>query len=218
MPNLQGIPWSTKSYTCQLGLTKEWEIGLGNAEPESPIQATSGDPILGYIMLANMLQLFMSLTYISYNGLFTRIVISSKLIRYASKRSGLRVTCLLDRFQRSSYFLTFSYRFSVPLLILSGFIYWILSQAVFLTELTTILADGTMNKSNTQNYFGYSFIAIAMAFISGSIMILIPLLLGWFRYSLGAPLIESLSLAISAACHAPGQRPGESQQLLDIVY
>ena len=207
---LATILWAAPNAT---DLANEWTTGFGNANLRD-LLPTSGFPLLGNIILANLVQLLMSITYLAFNGLFTCLVVSSELLGCSAKRSGLRVSNPQGQFQRSSYFLTLPYKFSIPLLILSGTIHWILSQAIFLVQIKAIRPDGVKDDNSSLTCLGYSELAIIVALVLGFIMILAPALLGWIRYNPGAPVVESSSLAISAACHHDGEQTIESQQLL----
>ena len=73
-------------------------------------------PLVAYVVLANTPQLILSLLYMTYNDLFTRMHLSKEWASYASDRKTLR-TSQPRGLQRNTYFLSLPGRFSIPFLI-----------------------------------------------------------------------------------------------------
>ena len=184
-------------------LASQWALGIGNVSPELLLEITAPISPLGNILIANAPQIVLSLIYLSYNGLFTCILLSHEFTKYANKRTSLRVT-LPTGYQRGSYFLSLPYKFAIPLLALSGFLHWALSQSLFLAEIKAFKSDGTADSQRSVSCLGYSTLALLVTLLLGALMLITPVLLGWRRYNSGTPLLENNSLAISAACHTVG--------------
>lgn len=120
----------------------------------------------------------------------------------ASSRKGLRVTKPLGQ-QRSTYFLELPYKWSVPLLAMSTFLHWSLSQAFFLIRIDYYDQDGKFE--NWTSASGVSFSSL-LAFFVGFIMLCSLVLIARRTLFTQLPQAENCSLMISAACHpAPNE-------------
>jgi hypothetical protein len=134
--------------------------------------------------------------------------------QYAIKRASLRVT-LPSAGQRSTYFLQLPYTFSVPLLIASTLLHWLVSQSIFLAriavyrdgELVTIERIGAYNNIPKNNMgvlsaVGYSDSALLTSIGWGSALVVFCLLVaGICTYPKGLPVGGTNSAVISATCH-----------------
>lgn len=168
--------------------------------------------VAGNIVLANLPQLLISLLYLLYNDLVTRIHLAAQWSSYARTRKPLRVLNprkdqLMAKTQRSYYVLSLPLRVSVPLLVLMMILHWLVSQSLFL-GIIGVLNYTAGGAPTDEGYpvlgLGYSPFAIILSLILGAVMIFG--LWGYafaFRYDSGIPLVRSCSAAISAACHAP---------------
>lgn len=61
---------------------------------------------------------------------------------------------------------------------------------------------------------GFSFLAIFISLITGGVVIIAPILMGFKRYPSGMPLVGNCSAAISAACHPPADDKKAAESLL----
>ena len=157
------------------------------------------------VLVANSPQLLLSFLYFAYNGLWTCMLLAKEWTGYARERKPLRVTSPVGR-QRSTYRLQLPYRYGIPLLILSGFLHWLVSQSIFLVDLEAYYPDGTPDTYPAASIVacGYSPITILTAIIVGTIVLLLGLASGFRRYKQSSiSFAGSCSAAISAACHPP---------------
>ena len=188
-------------------LSSLWKLGLG---PHTMtviafpgwINYSYGDfGLFQTVLLANMAQPFLSGLYILYNGILTSMVQAAEWSSYSMQRKGLRISTVKKGAQRSTYFLSLPYRYSVPLLVASALLHWLVSQSVFMLAINSgvLLAgnddiDGT---TVTSNYTcGYSPIAILLALIFALLMVTVAVLLGFKRFKSGMPMVGSCSVAI----------------------
>ena len=153
------------------------------------------------ILISNSPQVLLSFLYLTYNGLFTCMLMGHEWSGYAHVRKPLRVTSPAGS-QRSTYRLQLPYKYGLPLLVLSGTLHWLVSQSIFIIHINWY-KDGVLNLHTQSDSFGYSFIAIIALVTLGGIMLLIGIFYGFRRYKPGMPLAGSCSAAISAACHRP---------------
>ena len=183
-------------------------MGYGAVTSESTINwlLTGSRGLLLTALVANSPQVLLSFLFITYNGLFTCMLLASEWNGYAHTRKPLRVTSPTG-VQRSTYRLQLPYKYGVLLLVISGTLHWLVSQSLFLARAVSFDSNGQEDpENNNKNSFstvGYSCIAIITVIILGAIVVLTGILNGFRRYKPGIPLVGSCSAAISAACHQP---------------
>ena len=190
-------------------ISQLWKMGYGAVRAEALInipfsQGNAG--IVTAVLLANIPQAILSFLYLTYNGLFSCMLLMEEWSGFAHERKSLRVTLPIGR-QRSSYWLQLPYTYGIPLLVMSGTLHWLVSQSIFLARVTVLDHEGAKVQDASISTCGYSPIAIITVIILGSIMVLLGILNGFRRYKAGMPLIGSCSAAISAACHAMKKDP-----------
>ena len=156
------------------------------------------------VIIVNVPQLLLSFVYLYYNSTLTSILLSQEWTNYAHHRKSLRVTDPTGE-QRSTYFLSLPYRFSIPLLIASAFLHWSLSQSIFFAQVNFTDFTGLPDPDHSILTAGFSPIGLLILVPIGAIMFIALILLGFRHYESGIPLALSDSRAISAACHAMAQ-------------
>lgn len=124
--------------------------------------------------------------------------------------------------QRSSYFLSLPYRFSLPLMFASVVMHWLISQSVFVIQSIGVVYGTSFYRSPIydSSLVGWSSIGMIYSLIVGFAMVVAlvtlgsrnkyrPLerdkRLGTAAQSYTMPLVSSCSAAISAACHRPDE-------------
>lgn len=182
-----------------------WSLGFGAVTGESLVTSYTPTPgtggLVSTILIANIPQILLSFLYLTYNGLFTCMLLSYEWSSYARQRKGLRVTSAQGQ-QRSTYWLQLPYRYGIPLMAASAILHWLVSQSIFLARVFTLNEDGSPGPGNVST-LGYSNIAIIFDIMIGLILILFGIALGFRKYSGDIPLAGYCSAAISAACHPP---------------
>ncbi|KAK5157013.1 hypothetical protein LTS14_004530 [Recurvomyces mirabilis] len=154
------------------------------------------------VLLANLPQVICSLLYFAYNGLFTSMVLSHEYSQYMlrNRRKALRVSSPKGE-QRSKYFLHLPYTYSIPLIAISTLLHWLVSQSLFLVRVTT----GSQGEDYRISSLGFSCSPILATIIVGSVLVLGAIGFGCRKLASSMPLASSCSVAISAACHPPGE-------------
>ena len=133
------------------------------------------------------------------------MLLSREWVSFARYRKGLRVHWPRGA-QRATYWLSLPYRYSLPLLVASGILHWLLSQSIFVAQVNMFTNDDPPAKLGSVNAIGWSGLALTLLLALGGTMILTLIGFGFFRYSTGIPVVSSNSRAISAACHPlPGK-------------
>ncbi|CAD6588975.1 MAG: hypothetical protein ASARMPRED_003851 [Alectoria sarmentosa] len=158
--------------------------------------------LLLIVLVANSPQALLSFLFLTYNGLYTCMLMANEWSDYAYERKSLRVSNPVGN-QRSTYRLQLPYKYGIPLTVLSGILHWLVSQSLFLARAATFNSDGEENTRKSISTVGYSCIAIITVIILGVIVVALGILNGFRRYRPVMPLVGSCSAAISAACHRP---------------
>lgn len=151
-------------------------------------------------LIANLPQLVLSFTYLLYNALYTCMLLADEWSRYGHSRKALRVSSPIWE-QRSTYRLQLPYLYSIPLLAVSTWMHWLVSQSIFLVRIAVYDSSGQELNPLSKYSVGYSCIAIICTIFFGSLMVLVALANGFRKDRGGMPLVGSCSAAISAACH-----------------
>lgn len=161
------------------------------------------------VFVANLPQVLLSVSYLISNNLYTRVCLAREWTSFAVVPKTLRVSKPQGQ-QRKKYFLQLPYRFSVPIMVISTLLHWLISQSIYVAVIEEYQENGTLFNSIGWSTCGFSPIAmIAFLLLLGAIM-LSTILLGFLRLPSAMPLAGSSSLAISAACHPPEWDEGAS--------
>ena len=156
------------------------------------------------VLLANSPQAILSYSYTAYNAVLTGMVSQSELLRYSSKRRGLRVTEPVGD-QRSTYWLGLPYRYSLTLIAMSTMLHWLVAESFFLVRVNVYAPDGTLDPSQLVSTVGYSSLAIIVSLTIMVLMLLGILALGLAKsYPTTMPLAANCS-ALLAAITQPSQ-------------
>ncbi|KAI0191032.1 hypothetical protein EV127DRAFT_453382 [Xylaria flabelliformis] len=168
----------------------------------------------GYIataLFANTPQLILSVCYFSYNSLLTQFNVEKEWNAFSISYQPLRVSYPAGQ-QVSSYRLQLPYRYSVPLILISIALHWVLSNAVFLyineggylsPSLGLYKFEGPSSISEGSVIaVGFSPLFFLVLFIASFLLIILPLVLLGFYKMKGRMVTGGWnSLVVSAACH-----------------
>ncbi|CUS15480.1 unnamed protein product, partial [Tuber aestivum] len=138
------------------GLKSMWNRGLGKVNSVSLVSLTFRN-ITEATLLANLPQTILSFLYLTYNSLFTCMLLGHEWSLFAHHHRTLRVTSPRPG-QRSTYWLQVPYTYAIPLMTLSGLLHWLTSQSLFLARVDIFNALGE-SISTTISTIGYSCIA-----------------------------------------------------------
>lgn len=194
-------------------LSNAWSLGLGNVRTQNLILGWKLPQLGTYAVLlsavvANAPQSMFSFLYISYNTCFTAMFVGEDWDRFGAyntvtKRSthrNLRVSNPRGN-QKSTHFLALPYRYALPLLALSGVLHWLMSQSIFLANISVIPRDGTLPRQDEITTVAYS--PQAMVWLIVVLILMLSWIIGnsWRRYGGQMTLVGCNSVAISAGCH-----------------
>ncbi|KAH7132548.1 hypothetical protein B0J11DRAFT_230512 [Dendryphion nanum] len=166
---------------------------------------SSTSSLLPPVLLANTPQLVSSFLYITYNAVWTSMLVDLEWNSYAHHRRSLRVSYPVGS-QRSTHRIHLPYRYGIPMILVFGATHWLISQGLFLVPIHLYDAESLDNWESSVFTCGYSLQAILSVLIVCVVAMVIVLLFGFRKYQAGMTLIRCSSAAISAACHS---RPDE---------
>jgi hypothetical protein len=159
------------------------------------------------VLLANLPQLVVSLTYVSYNSVWRSMLMGLEWSQYVNKLEELRFSCP-TQLQRSTYRLQVLYRYGVPLMVLISSTHLLISESIFVVRLHVLTQNGQENPELSFATYGYSMLVLLVTIVIGIVAVLAIVGFGFRRYKPGMSLGMCSSAAISAACHP---RTGEDK-------
>jgi len=163
------------------------------------IQQSTGT-ILSTILLANSPQVILSTLYLLFNTLYTSLLSEDEWQRYSYQRRPLRVTDPTGQ-QRSSYFLSLPYKYSISLMVVSGLLHWMVSQSFFLALVTVIDENDELVPADQITACGISPIAFMFLILVCALILIVAVAIGFRRFTVRMPFARGSSIVISAACH-----------------
>lgn len=128
--------------------------------------------------------------------------------QYAYTRHALRVSYPTGG-QRSTYRLQIPYCYGVVLMVLIGFIHWLISQSIFLVRVRVVSAEGVEDVDDDIITCGYSLQALLATIVVGRVATLAVMGFGCRSYRPAMTLVGCNSAAISAACHTVSDQDGD---------
>lgn len=180
-----------------------WDLGFGSINQYS-LFGNEDNPILSIILLANAPQVIISAVYFFGNALLTSMLLGAEYDSFAIRRRPLRVSWPSGS-QRSTYFLTIPYKYSIPSMTISAILHWLVSQSLFFTVITihVILPDPDSVQKNLLRSSAWSPIPTIFAICLVLVVLLVLFVLGLIPMKSRMPLAGNCSAAISASCHPP---------------
>lgn len=180
---------------------------LNTSAPDMSLRVAGGT-ILAAFIITNIPQVLISYIYLGLNNMLTTMLVMAEWCSYtaASEDSpkGLRVSSPLPQTQqRSTYFLSLPYRWSIPMSITVTIIHWLVLQGLLFLQFDVHTSG--WEEPSTVNSTSYIFVAKATVWF-----VIVPVLfaslfalfcLGFFKkYAPHMPLAGCCSASIAAAC------------------
>ncbi|KAI0911442.1 hypothetical protein F4823DRAFT_585781 [Ustulina deusta] len=178
--------------------------------------ASNTNPFIGLeftlltgILTANSPQLLLSAAYLAYNSLFTRLQVAQEWAMYGTDYYPLRVTDP-QGMQRSTYRLQLPYKYSLPLIAVSVFLHFLLSNTIYVVVsfggYLKVLYGSVDSEpglpADSTVLIGYSPLSLLVLLIVTTILVTIPIILSLKKLPPNIAIVGANSQAISAACHA----------------
>ncbi|KAG9526950.1 hypothetical protein KCV07_g302, partial [Aureobasidium melanogenum] len=175
----------------------------GNASGQSGEQhlrtPTSTRGLLANLTGLGSIHLVISVTYLFYNHIWSRVFVAAELNAFVKTRTPLRVT-LPAQGAQSTYYLSIKPHFSTLLIISLILIHFFATRALNVVAIQTYDIMGQY--SHQRITYGTSAFSAIIALVLGFVMLCV-LAFGMERkLHAGMPVLGTCSIAISAACHA----------------
>ncbi|KGO53592.1 hypothetical protein PEX2_062000 [Penicillium expansum] len=155
------------------------------------------------VLAVNVPQAVITIIYAVYNNALTRMLLVAEYNDFGVERKPLRVSFPTGE-QRSTYYLSIPYRYSVPFVVLSTLAHWLASEALSFVQIIPRDAQGNLDRSRALRGMGASSVGLRVMVIPWLIVIVAFLILMFRRFKSAAmPIAMNCSAAISAACHPP---------------
>lgn len=193
-----------------------WEQGLGETHAYSLLggllvadKRLNDAARVGHVIFANSFQVMISFLYLFYNNILTCQVVADEMIRFMEVKKALRVSTPQNLIQRSSYFLSLPFKYSIPQMVAFILLHWLISQSVFTVQTSVYGAgpDGQRSKSLDASRLGFSSIGILFSTCVGGILIIALVCNSFRRYGSvtpeNFPRMATKSAGIWANCHRP---------------
>ena len=129
------------------------------------------------------------------------MLLAAEWSRYFLRSKALRVTTPHGG-QRSTYYLQLPYMYSIPLLVASAMLHWLISESIFLARITA-WRNGKPFPEADSSEIGYSCLPILLVILLGFSMLSMAIGNGFRKFHSHMPVAGSCSVAIAAACHRP---------------
>ncbi|KAJ5089838.1 hypothetical protein N7532_008522 [Penicillium argentinense] len=156
------------------------------------------------LVLANIPQFFVTISYTSYNSVLTSMLAAAEYSSYGTRRKPLRVTWRTKNSdQRSTYWLSVPYQYGIPILVVYAALHWLMSQGFYFTWLLPYDNYGNLLKDRRQSTLSVTLLPIFLAVIVLGLLLCFLFVIAFRKLKSDIPLAETCSAAISAACHPP---------------
>ncbi|KAE8393580.1 hypothetical protein BDV23DRAFT_170029 [Aspergillus alliaceus] len=189
-------------YLPDSKISTMWSLGFNTVRPEAMLRYLNTYNTLAMVLLANTPQIVLSTLYYLTNSLLTSMVMAAEYNSYSVRRKHLRVTWP-EGDQRSTYFLSLPYSFSIPTIVVSAVLHWLLSMSVSYVAIYQYDMRGAVDESKTISTCVLSPIAMIFTLSLAGLVLVTLMGLAFRRFPTNMPVAGSCSLAISAACHPP---------------
>lgn len=192
-----------KGKGLNISLPGLWKLGFGALNPNAFVLADDGGAAAGMALLANSPQVILALLYIVYKGLMTAMFNAKDWSNFGFGDQHLMVSTPAGK-QRGTWVLGVPKYSGMALLVLQTLLHWLISESIFVVQVTVFGTDGQINASDHISNCGYSPIAIVFTVVAAVTMMLTAVVFGLCKSPEGGPpIVSTCSAAISAACH-PG--------------
>ena len=120
--------------------------------------------------------------------------------------------------QRSTYWLSLPWRYSIPLIAVSSTLHWLLSRSLFLVRIHAYGRDGKRETDRDISACGFSPLAILLVLVTLVVTLIVLIIYGVRKVAPGIPSVGTCSWAISAACHPLMGGEGQDETVLPLKW
>ncbi|THV74957.1 hypothetical protein D6D28_02178 [Aureobasidium pullulans] len=165
--------------------------------------STSEHGLFANLFGLGSIHVVISITYLFYNHLFSRMFAAVELSSYSRTQAPLRVT-LPRQGARNTYYLAMKPYYSLLLIVALVLVHFLTTQALNVVALTTYDVMGQY--SHQRITYGISPSSAISALVVGFVMLCALAFALERKLDDGMPVLGTCSMAISAACHVDSGR------------
>ncbi|THX60930.1 hypothetical protein D6D06_00932 [Aureobasidium pullulans] len=177
--------------------------GISGYQPLTSQSPTSEHGLFANLFGLGSIHAVISITYLFYNHLFSRMFAAVELSSYSRTHAPLRVT-LPRQGARNTYYLAMKPYYSALFIVALTLVHFLTSQALNVVALTTYDVMGQY--SHQRITYGISPSSAISALVVGFIMLCALAFALERKLDDGMPVLGTCSMAISAACHVDSGR------------
>ncbi|KAF7532875.1 hypothetical protein G7054_g7579 [Neopestalotiopsis clavispora] len=197
---------------------------FGKSEDPHTVQFGSAQlDYLSTLIVVNIPQVLLSFVYLTVNTLYTQLQVEQEWNAYAREYTPLRVSYPAGE-QTTTYRLQLPYKYSIPLVVVSILLHWIVSNSIFLLVVEGIASYLDVQKRpdlakdmgvawDAMITVGTSPLSTVILFGLGIVFILSPLFFRTRKLKNDMVVGGTNSLVISSACHVPNMSRASSMWL-----
>ena len=215
-------------------LANAWSVGVGEVQTQNLVLGArvpqlGASAVLITALIANAPQSFLSFLYMVYNTFFTLMHVGedwdlygayTETTRHIFQVSAKKATHRYLRVsnpkgkQKSTHTLNLPLRFALPLVCVSGLLHWLMSQSLYLANISVIPRDGTLPRHDEITTVAYSPQGMILLCALAIVMFLIVGAYASRRYGGQMSIVGSNSAAIAAACHVGNQSERRRREIV----
>ncbi|KAK4447827.1 hypothetical protein QBC34DRAFT_124747 [Podospora aff. communis PSN243] len=173
---------------------------FGHDPEDQQLLRDKGLTLIPAMLLANTPQLVLSMCYMVYNGLFTRMLAEFEWASFSVRAKPLRTSNGRGQ-QRSSYRLQLPYRFSIPLIVVSWLLHWLYSNAIYVSIYEGHRWYAPYPHFDLSEGLQFSVVATVVSLAVSIFIAVLPIGLAWVKLPGDMVVAGGNSMVISAACH-----------------
>ena len=155
------------------------------------------------LTVANLPQLGLSVLYIAYNDVFSKMLMGHEFDVYTKRKKGLRISERTRGEQLGTRYFSLPAKWALPMMAISALAHWLTSQALFPIRIDGVDNRNVVDTDDQLARLGYNARAIVTLIVLLLFVVVVAVCIGWFRkFDIGFGEVGN-SLVISAACHPP---------------
>ncbi|KAF2461725.1 hypothetical protein BDY21DRAFT_278427 [Lineolata rhizophorae] len=156
-------------------------------------------------LLVNLPQLAFSALYLLYNAVLSGFLQAAEWNRFARARHPLRLSARPGGKQRATRWLSLPPRYGAPLALLGALTHWLISQTIFLADVSSLDFSGRDSVDHNTLAAGYSSLCVLLVLIFVLVAAVALAAVGLRPLTGDMTVAGSCSAAIAAACQNAGE-------------
>lgn len=195
-----------------LDLKSLWKLGFGRTSQNTMVLYGGGGDADSTAIIANLPQVILALVSFVFMSIMSSLFLAEDWSKFAFMPQSLMISSPVGT-QRGTWLLGTPLGWGSAFLILQTLLHWLLSQSIFVVQISILNKDGTPVPDNASeeesdqrfahlSNCGYSPIAVIFSVLAAVVLLVLAVVFYFRRFQAGSPpVVSTCSAAISAACH-----------------